>query len=277
MPPLVRVQLVFPHPPFRRALGRLVGGDPEFAVVARAATAEEGYRLADEQLPDVLLVGTMLPDAPGPTGAQGFRRRFPSVTVVLVDDKESDDGFLAAVRAGASAYCGEDVEPARLLALIKRCVNGEYVIDEQLFDKPHLAARALEEFRSATTADLAPAGTIARLTNREREVLRKVSEGMTDAGISHALGIDAPAVKVNVTLVLRKLEVDDRIQAVVAALERGWLSEGDAVVTPRPSPGDRPPGDDPPTAGRPVLPRRPSPGPGSLAAARSSGDDERRR
>lgn len=131
--------------------------------------------------------------------ATEFRRRFPSIAVIVVAAQESDDELFAAIRAGASAYCGKDIEQAKLVALIKRSATGEYVINEQLLDKPYVAARVLEQFRSATTSDLAPTSAFAPLTDRELEILRKVSDGMINAEIGYALGISAQTVKNHVT------------------------------------------------------------------------------
>jgi len=227
----VRLQIVEREQLFRRGLAGCLATDGDLEVVSQADTAEEGYRLADEQMPDVLLIGTTLPDAPGLTGAQEFRRRFPSIAVIVVAAQETDDELFAAIRAGASAYCGQDIEEGKLISLIKRSATGEYVINEQLLDKPYVAARVLEQFRSATTSDLAPTSAFAPLTDRELEILRKVSDGMTNAEIGYALGISAQTVKNHVTSILRKLAVNDRTQAVVTALKRGWLSIEDSVVT----------------------------------------------
>ena len=231
MSDIVRVQVVERGQLLRRGLAGCLATDGELEVVSQAATAGEGYRLADEQMPDVLLVGTTLPDAPGLTGAQEFRRRFPSIAVIVVAAQETDDELFSAIRAGASAYCGQDIEESKLISLIKRSATGEYVINEQLLDKPYVAARVLEQFRSATSSDLAPTSAFAPLTERELEILRKVSDGMTNAEIGYALGISAQTVKNHVTSILRKLAVNDRTQAVVTALKRGWLSIEDSVVT----------------------------------------------
>jgi DNA-binding NarL/FixJ family response regulator len=163
----VRVQIVEREHFFRLGLSGGLATDSELEVVSQSATAEEGYRHADEQMPDVLLVGTTLPGRAGPDRRQEFRRRFPSIAVIVVAAQESDDELFAAIRAGASAYCGKDIEQAKLVALIKRSATGEYVINEQLLDKPYVAARVLEQFRSATTSDLAPTSAFAPLTDRE--------------------------------------------------------------------------------------------------------------
>jgi DNA-binding NarL/FixJ family response regulator len=217
----------------RRGLVGCLEGDPEIRVACSVATAEEGYRQADELLPDVVLVGTTLADAPGLAAATELRRRHPSLATVVVAASESDDELFAAIRAGASAYVGKDVDEDLLIGLVKRTATGEYVINEQLLGKPYVAARVLEQFRAATSSDLAPTSAFAPLTERELEILKKVSDGMTNAEIGYALGISAQTVKNHVTSILRKLAVNDRTQAVVLALRRGWLSidEGPVSVT----------------------------------------------
>ncbi len=220
----IRVLIVAKEQLTRRGLAACLEADPTVQVVGSAATADEGYRLADEHLPEVVLVGTTLADAPGLTAATEFRRRFPALATIVIAAQESDDELFAAIRAGAAAYCGQDIEEDKLIGIIKRAATGEYVINEQLLNKPYVAARVLEQFRSATVSDLAPSSAFAPLTERELEILRKVSDGLTNAEIGYALGISAQTVKNHVTSILRKLAVNDRTQAVVTALKRGWLS-----------------------------------------------------
>ena len=224
MSDLINVLIIDREALFRRGLVNLLESDPKMRVLGSVGTAEAGYQAVDTSLPDVVLVGTTLPDAPGLAAAIELRRRFPVLATLVIADDESDDELFAAIRAGASAYVGKDVPEDQLIALIERAATGEYVINEQLLAKPYVAARVLEQFRTATAADLAPASAFAPLTDRELEILKKVSDGMTNAEIGFALGISAQTVKNHVTSILRKLSVNDRTQAVVLALRRGWLS-----------------------------------------------------
>lgn len=220
----IRVLIVEREPLFRRGLVGCLQAESELDVIGTASTATEGYTLADESAPDVVLVGTTLPDAPGLEVAGEMRRRFPALATIVVAANESDDELFAAIRAGASAYFGKDVDEQTLIHVIKRAATGEYVINEQLLAKPYVAAKVLEQFRSTASDNLAPQSAFAPLTERELEILRKVSNGLTNAEIGVALGISAQTVKNHVTSILRKLAVNDRTQAVVTALRRGWLS-----------------------------------------------------
>ena len=170
------------------------------------------------------LVGTTLSDAPGLTFAAEMRRRSPAVAVIVLAAHESDDELFSAIRAGASAYSGRDISEEELDTLISRSAAGEYVINEQLLDKPYVAARVLDQFRNNQSMDAAISQAFMPLTDRELEILRKVSDGLTNAEIGYALGISPQTVKNHVTSILRKLAVNDRTQAVVTALRRGWLT-----------------------------------------------------
>lgn len=216
---------------FRRGLTSCLNAARGVRVVDSVSTAEEGYRRADELAPNVALVGTTLLDAPRLEAAAELRRRFPALATIILADEEGDDELFAAIRAGASAYVGKDVPEDELISLVRRAATGEYVINEQLLAKPYVAARILEQFRSATADELAPTTAFAPLTDRELEILKRVSDGMTNAAIGGALGISPQTVKNHVTSILRKLAVNDRTQAVVLALRRGWLTiDGEATL-----------------------------------------------
>lgn len=224
----VRILIVTHEAMIRRGLAGFLGEDESLEIVGSVDTAEESYRLADDLLPDVALIGTTLPDAPGLEAAAEFHRRIPSVAVIVVAAHESADELFAAIRASAAAYCGQDIDESALVDLIKRCASGEYVINEQMVKNPEIAIKVIEEFRKISSDDLTPSTAFAPLTGRELEILSKVSEGMTNAGIGYALGISAQTVKNHITSILRKLQVNDRTQAVVKAIREGWISIDDA-------------------------------------------------
>jgi DNA-binding NarL/FixJ family response regulator len=209
---------------YRRGIEASLRTVDTFEVVATVETTEEAYRLADETSPDVALLGTTLTDAPGLALSREMRRRYPAIAVIVIAAVENDDELFGAIRAGAAAYCGRDISEETLFSLIERSAKGEYVINEQLLSKPYVAARVLDQFRSNTVGEPSLNAEFMPLTDRELEILKKVSDGMTNAEIGYALGISAQTVKNHVTSILRKLAVNDRTQAVVTALRRGWLT-----------------------------------------------------
>jgi DNA-binding NarL/FixJ family response regulator len=229
MPDVIRVIVVEREPLFRHGLVSVLQATDNVEVSGSAGDAESGYALAEETSPAVALIGTTLSDAPGIAYAAEMRRRFPAVAVIVLAAHESDDELFSAIRAGASAYSGRDLTEEALHELIRRSAGGEYVINEQLLSKPYVAARVLDQFRNNQTMDAALSNAFMPLTDRELEILRKVSDGLTNAEIGYALGISPQTVKNHVTSILRKLAVNDRTQAVVTALRRGWLTIDEEV------------------------------------------------
>lgn len=224
MPDVIRVIVVEREPLYRRGLVAVLDSFDGVEVVGSADTVDSGYRLAAESTPAVALVGTNLTDSPGIAFAGELRRRYPSISTIVIAAHESDDELFAAIRAGAAAYTGRALSEDLLQELVGRAAAGEYVINEQLLSKPYMAARVLDQFRNNVTSEAALSHAFMPLTERELEILRKVSEGMTNAEIGYALGISAQTVKNHVTSILRKLAVNDRTQAVVTALRRGWIT-----------------------------------------------------
>ena len=225
-----RVLVVECEPLFRRGVVGSLNAVESFTVVASAADRADAIRLLDEHSPDVAVVGA-IPDSDDAIQVAGeLRRLFPAVATIIVAPLESDDELFAAIRAGASAYCGRDIEETALHDLVTRAARGEYVINEQLLTRPYVAARVLDQFRHTNHSEQRLAGNFMPLTERELEILKKVSAGLTNAEIGYSLGISAQTVKNHVTSILRKLAVNDRTQAVVTALRHGWLSIDDEEI-----------------------------------------------
>jgi DNA-binding NarL/FixJ family response regulator len=224
MSDVIRVVVIEREALFRRGLVSVIEGFDDMAVAGSADSVGDGYALLDRAEPQVAVVGTTFPDAPGLEFAAEVRRRYPAVATIVMAASESDDELFSAIRASAAAYTGREVSEEHLAELIRRASLGEYVINEQLLTKPYVAARVLDQFRNNLVSDAALSNAFMPLTERELEILRKVSDGMTNAEIGYALGISAQTVKNHVTSILRKLAVNDRTQAVVTALRRGWLT-----------------------------------------------------
>ncbi len=224
---LVRVLVVEGEALFRRGLTTSLEAAKGFSIVGATPDIDEAYRLADEGSPAVALLGTTLMDATGIQLATEFQRRFPAIATILLSHNEHDDEFFAALRASAAAYCGRNIDEETLQQYIRRAASGEYVINEQLLSKPYVAARVLDQFRSPLDQGQPLSATLMPLTERELQILREISTGHTNAQIGEDLGISSQTVKNHVTSILRKLAVNDRTQAVVTALRRGWITLDD--------------------------------------------------
>src|SRR5262245_49779367 len=196
----IRVLIVEHGPRFARELADVLSVDLDMRVVGSVATADEAYRFIDEDLPDVVLAGTTLPDTVGLTMVREVRRRYPSIATIVVTPQATDDDLFEAIKAGASAYVASALDGLLPREIIKRVAMGEYVINEQVLKYPHVAARLLQQFR-----DMDPPSDPFGLSDREREILELVQQGKSNREISKALGIGMPALKNYVTSIHRKL------------------------------------------------------------------------
>lgn len=160
---------------------------------------------------------------PGITGIEATRRLTGQAKdvcrVLILTTFDHDENVFAALRAGASGFLPKDSEPERLLEGIRVVAQGEALL------APRATLRLIEEFRRGTP-DVAPTGDLSNLTDREREVLRLVASGLTNAEIAESLTITYATAKTHVSHLLTKLGARDRAQLVIAAYEHGLVHPG---------------------------------------------------
>lgn len=225
----VRVLVVIRESITRTGIVALLADAEDVSVIGAPAALPDGRRQAEEEMPQVALVGTTWAEGPGVETAVLLRRSNPSVSVVLVATapQDADEGLFAAMRQGLAGYAAWGVEGAVVVDLVRRAGRGGYPIDEQVLSQPGAAGRVMEAFRQ-TDALLAErpglVGAFTSLTDRELQVLSGVRDGLTNAEISSRLGTSPQTVKNQVSGILKKLEVNDRTAAVMEAIRRGWLT-----------------------------------------------------
>jgi DNA-binding NarL/FixJ family response regulator len=206
----------------------LLARSPEFALVAHADSASEATRLVREQPVDVVLIESALPEPGAVELARYFRLRHPSTVVVFVTRSASQVELFEAARVGAAAYMRSSLDTDVFVATVRRACMGEFPIDEEVVRFPAVATRILAEFRQSappSTTDGAPLGPLMiTLSPREIEILDLVARGNSNKLIARKLTISDQTVKNHISAILRKLEVNDRTEAVVYALRNGWIS-----------------------------------------------------
>jgi DNA-binding NarL/FixJ family response regulator len=226
------VMIVDDHPLFRQGLRRLIEDGGRFKVVAEASTGYEAIRLADIHQPHVILSDIQLPGVTGLKIARILKKQHQQSQIIMLSMHMDDDRLFDAVRAGASAFFTKDIEAADLVAAIGRVANGEQIINATVLSRPQLARRVLNEFRTMTGDPIdgqpKPNSNQMLLSVREVEVLDCVAQGLSNKEIADALYITEQTVKNHMTSVLRKLEVTDRVQAVLYAVKHGWIEIGAA-------------------------------------------------
>ncbi len=230
----INLLIVDDHPLFRQGVRWSLNDEQDISVVGESASAEDALEFMNVTPPDVVLVDLNLPGMDGLELTRLVHRTYPSVGVIMLSMHESDEQAFNALRAGAAAYYSKEIQPANLAQSIRRVARGEYVINEVMFDEPKIAARILNQFRDISrgvqTSDETNFALFSPLSDREIEVLDKIAAGSSNKEIADGLGISTQTVKNHISSILRKLSLNDRTQAVIYALRRGWIETPDETV-----------------------------------------------
>lgn len=223
----VDVLVIDDHPLFRQGIRWALSNEPEIRVIGEASSAEDALVLIAESEPDVVLSDLNLPGIDGIEFTRTVRRQYPGLGVVMLSVYQSDEHAFNALRAGAAAYYSKEIDPKTLASVLRRVARGEYVINDVMFDDPRIADRVLTQFRDLhegviTEPDL-DISLFSPLSEREIEVLERIATGSANKEIAETLGISTQTVKNHISSILRKLSLNDRTQAVLYALRRGWI------------------------------------------------------
>ena len=214
----IRVLLADDHGLVRAGLARLIDSDPDLHVVGEAGTGRDAVELARRLTPDVALLDIRMPVM---DGIEATRRIVSSgsTRVVILTVFDLDDYVYAALQAGASGFLLKDAQPDEMLTAIRVAAAGHALI------APSITRRLLTEFARLGAAAQAVPG-IDALTDREREVLVHMADGLTNAEIAAVMYLGEATVKTHVGRVLAKLQARDRVQAVIAAYDAGLVRPG---------------------------------------------------
>jgi len=200
-------------------------------IIQLASNAEQAIMMMRTSLPDLLLVDIQLPGISGLELTRQLRRQYPSLGVVMLSIHEGDEHAFNALQAGAADYRSKDINPKDLADILRRVARGEYVIND-VVEKPKVASRLLSQFRSLPIDYSSPEAEFALfqpLSDREIEVLERIAAGGSNKEIADILGISTQTVKNHISSILRKLSLNDRTQAVLYALRRGWIETPDTI------------------------------------------------
>ncbi|MBI1880599.1 MAG: response regulator transcription factor [Chloroflexi bacterium] len=217
------IMLVDDHPLFRQGLRRVLEAEEDLEVIMEVADGEEGLRLAKQLLPNVVIMDINLPHMNGLQATRELKQAAPEVAVIMLTAYHDDEQIFHAVRAGAAAYFPKDITPRRLVEAIRQVSKGNYVVDDEVLNKPEVATWLLQQFDKVAYVDGMPNEMFAPLSPREMEILQHIARGQSNKEVAYALGISRQTVKNHMTSILRKLAVNDRTQAALYAVRRGWI------------------------------------------------------
>jgi len=211
----IRVAIVDDQTLIREGLASLLALAPDLTVVGKAADGREALALVAEQSPDVVLMDVRMPGMNGVAATRQIRARYPHTRVIVLTTFDHDEYVFESLRAGASGYLLKNADPDHLAAAIRAVHAGDSILDPAVTQKV---------IRRATRPEAEPALT-ERLTPRERQVLRLMAEGASNAEIAAQLCLAEGTVKNHVSHILGKLGARDRAHAVRLAVEWGLLHE----------------------------------------------------
>ena len=228
----ISVLLADDQPLLRRGFRMILEAEGDLTVVAEAGDGAEAVEQARRHAPDVVLMDIRMPGTDGIEATRRITAADAEVRVLVLTTFDLDEYAFGALRAGASGFLLKDVRPAELVAAIRTVAAGDAVVS------PRVTRRLLEEY--AQVLPLSPDQReqaypqLSALTEREREVLVAVAQGLSNAEIAATLYVSEATVKSHVGRILAKLGLRDRVQVVVLAYETGLVRPG---IRPTPGPG----------------------------------------
>jgi DNA-binding NarL/FixJ family response regulator len=215
----IRVLIADDQALVRSGFRLIVETRPDLEVVGEAEDGEEAVRLTLELEPDVILMDVRMPGVDGIEATRRIVAAGSAARILVLTTFDLDEYVYAAVRAGASGFLLKDVRPGDLVEAIRLVANGSALLG------PGVTRRLLERFADEDGSGDA-ADAVARLTEREREILRLLASGLSNAELAQQLVLSETTVKTHVSNVLRKLGVRDRVQAVIVAYDAGLVRPG---------------------------------------------------
>ena len=213
---MIRVLLADDQALVRAGFRLILNAEPDLEVVGEAGDGDEAVERAGETAPDVVLMDVRMPRLNGIDATRRIVEGGNGVRVLMLTTFDLDEYVVDAFRAGASGFLLKTAPPHQLVAAIHTVHDGDALL------APASTRRLIEQFARRTATNT----MLDELTARERDVLRLLARGLTNAEIAAELVVEPSTVKSHVAGVLAKLEVRDRVQAVVFAYENGVVQPG---------------------------------------------------
>lgn len=208
----IRILIADDHPMFRFGIRALLSAEPDTEVIGEATNGQEAVNLAASLKPDLILMDINLPQLNGLEATRQILKHNPDIGILIITMFE-DDTIFAALQAGARGYILKGAEGEETLRAIRAAANGESIFS------PSVAQR-LSQFFAQSSAGNAKE-PFQELTHRERDILKLIAKGLTNAAIAERLSLSPKTVRNQVSIIFSKLQVTDRAEAIIKAREAG--------------------------------------------------------
>jgi len=218
------------HPLFRQGVVDTLSFEKDFRIIAQAADGDEAIELIRSLRPKVAILDVNMPGMNGQQVTHLVTSEHLPTRVVLLTGYDDIEQAIHAILAGAASYCAKDIKPETLARTVRAVADGKYAVAGNIFIRRELDHWIDEQMEGTRRSYSEPGSPFHPLSDREMEVLSCVVRGMSNKEIASLLGISHQTVKNHVTSILRKFGVEDRTQAVVYALKRGWVKLQDTQV-----------------------------------------------
>jgi DNA-binding NarL/FixJ family response regulator len=213
----IRVLLCDDQALVRSGFRLILEGREDIEVVAEAEDGAQALELAWRHLPDVVLMDVRMPRLDGVEATRRLMRAGAEARVLILTTFDLDEYVYEALRAGASGFLLKDVQPAQLVDAVRVVARGEALL------APAVTRRLLDRFAHALPGPREPPPELTELTDREREVLALLANGLSNAELAERLVLSETTIKTHVSSILRKLGLRDRVQAVILAYQAGLV------------------------------------------------------
>jgi DNA-binding NarL/FixJ family response regulator len=204
----------------RAGLAELLSYDPAIEIVGHASTGREAVEGARRLRPDVVLMDVRMPDLDGIAATRELTHAVPAARVLMLTTFEQDDYIFGALRAGASGFLLKRTPPEELIAAVHTIAAGDSLLS------PSVTRRVIDRMAQQPTPELANRAKLDQLTSREREVLELIARGLSNREIAATLTVEESTIRTHVKRILMKLNLRDRVQAVIFVYETGANSPG---------------------------------------------------